>query len=105
MKINFSTIIERKDFFDTLNETKKVTYNWGHDVLMCKDISITGEDFIRISGVMALTSADIVFALCYNYIEVAVIVDYTSKYATFKNEKELKNFLEGIDVEVKKRRK
>ena len=99
-KINYDKIIRKKAFFDTLKVTKSVTYNWGWDILTSNGISISGEDFIQISQVYALTSADIIVVLLYNDIEVTIDIDYTSQYATFKSEQELQAFMKEMKHNV-----
>lgn len=100
-RIKFESVNKRKEFFDALDKIKKVTYDWGHDALACNGISISGEDFIEIADVCALTSADIIYVLRWNDIDVTIVVEYGSEHATFKNEQELKEFLEEINQLVK----
>lgn len=95
-RIDYDKITRKKEFFDALKKTKSATYNWGWDRLTSNGISISGEDFIQIAQVYAMTSADIIVVLLYNDIDVKIDIDYTSQYATFKSEQELQEFLKEM---------
>lgn len=83
---------EEKIFFELLYKYKRVIYDWGYDNLWIlenydneetsKKSSMTGENFIKITNVCALTSADLVVALFSNQIDVEI----RNWKSTFKTE-------------------